>query len=99
MAEGPAFSDGVDPTLSPGVSPPDRLGTTTLPDGRRLGWSEWGPPGGTPVLLCPGAATSRRLGFGGEVLDDLDVRLVSVDRPGLGGRTRRGHLPAAERLS
>ena len=74
----------MDLTLSPGVSPPDRLGMTTLHDGRRLGWSEWGPPGGTPVLLCPGAATSRWLGFGGEVLDDLDVRLVSVDRPGLG---------------
>ena len=75
---------GVDRTLSPGVAPPDRLGTTVLPDGRRLGWSEWGPADGRPVLLCPGAATSRSLGFGSHVLDGLGVRLVSADRPGLG---------------
>jgi len=74
----------VDRTLSPGVAPPDRLGTTVLPDGRRLGWSEWGPADGRPVLLCPGAATSRSLGFGSDVLDELGVRLVSADRPGLG---------------
>jgi pimeloyl-ACP methyl ester carboxylesterase len=67
-----------------GVEEPERLGSTTLPDGRRLGWSEWGPEGGRPVLLCPGAATSRWLGFGTDVLADLGVRLLSVDRPGLG---------------
>ncbi|SHF79568.1 Pimeloyl-ACP methyl ester carboxylesterase [Streptoalloteichus hindustanus] len=36
------------------------------------------------MLLCPGAATSRWLGFGTDVVDELGVRLVSVDRPGLG---------------
>ncbi|MGK5520139.1 alpha/beta fold hydrolase [Micromonospora sp. URMC 107] len=39
------------------------------------------------MLLCPGAATSRRLGFGADVVDALGVRLVSVDRPGLGSST------------
>jgi pimeloyl-ACP methyl ester carboxylesterase len=63
---------------------PERLGTARLPDGRRLGWAEWGPATGTPVLLCPGAATSRSLGFGGEVVAELGVRLISIDRPGLG---------------
>ncbi len=67
-----------------GVREPDRLGRTGLPDGRHLGWAEWGPADGTPVLLCPGAATSRWLGFGGGVVDAAGVRLVSVDRPGLG---------------
>ncbi|MEU7000080.1 alpha/beta fold hydrolase [Nonomuraea sp. NPDC046570] len=43
-----------------------------------------GAPDGIPVLLCPGAATSRRLGFGTDVVDALGLRLVSVDRPGLG---------------
>ncbi|MFE9615803.1 alpha/beta fold hydrolase [Streptomyces sp. NPDC006384] len=66
---------------------PARLGETRLPDGRLLGWAEWGPPDGVPVLLCPGAATSRRLGFGAGVVDGLGVRLVSVDRPGLGAST------------
>ncbi|WP_217140589.1 alpha/beta fold hydrolase [Streptomyces sp. AC627_RSS907] len=69
------------------VSDPVRLGETRLPDGRLLGWAEWGPPDGVPVLLCPGAATSRRLGFGAGVVDGLGVRLVSVDRPGLGAST------------
>lgn len=67
-----------------GVKEPDRLGETSLADGRRLGWAEWGPVDGTAVLLCPGAATSRWLGFGGDVIDELGVRLISVDRPGLG---------------
>ncbi|WLQ35046.1 alpha/beta hydrolase [Streptomyces castrisilvae] len=67
-----------------GIREPARLGQIRLPDGRRLGWAEWGPLDGTPVLLCPGAATSRGLAFGGGVVDAAGVRLVSVDRPGLG---------------
>ena len=66
------------------VADPERIGETTLPDGRLLGWAEWGPEDGTPVLLCPGAATSRWLGFGAGAVRPLGVRLVSVDRPGLG---------------
>ncbi|GAA3943813.1 alpha/beta hydrolase [Actinomadura viridis] len=66
---------------------PARLGQSAMPDGRLLGWAEWGPPDGAPVLLCPGAATSRWLGFGAGVVDALGVRLVSVDRPGLGAST------------
>jgi pimeloyl-ACP methyl ester carboxylesterase len=66
---------------------PVRLGESRLPDGRLLGWAEWGPRDGTPVLLCPGAATSRWPGFGPEAVDELGVRLVSVDRPGLGAST------------
>ncbi|MFE7625266.1 alpha/beta fold hydrolase [Streptomyces sp. NPDC057509] len=67
-----------------GIRKAARLGQTRLPDGRLLGWAEWGPVDGTPVLLCPGAATSRGLAFGGGVVDAAGVRLVSVDRPGLG---------------
>jgi pimeloyl-ACP methyl ester carboxylesterase len=66
------------------VSDPARLGQVRLADGRRLGWAEWGPEDGTAVLLCSGGATSRWLGFGADVVDRLGVRLVSVDRPGLG---------------
>ncbi|HSP81344.1 MAG TPA: alpha/beta hydrolase [Myxococcaceae bacterium] len=63
---------------------PARLGQVRLPEGRRLGWAEWGPEEGTPVLLCSGAATSRWLGFGGDVVGQLGIRLLTVDRPGLG---------------
>ncbi len=69
------------------VNDPARLGESRLPDGRLLGWAEWGPKDGVPVLLCPGAATSRWLGFGAGVVEALGVRLVSVDRPGLGVST------------
>ncbi|RLK24959.1 hypothetical protein DER29_2923 [Micromonospora sp. M71_S20] len=73
--------------MSVRVDDPVRPGESRLPDGRLLGWAEWGPPDGVPVLLCPGAATSRWLGFGADVVDALGVRLVSVDRPGLGSST------------
>lgn len=77
------------------IQEPERLGRTVLPGGRALGWAEWGPEDGVPVLLCPGAATSRRLGLGvgrpgrdGGLGDDpvagLGIRLICLDRPGLG---------------
>lgn len=69
------------------IDVPARLGESALSDGRLLGWAEWGPLDGTPVLLCPGAATSRWLGFGAGVVEALGVRLISVDRPGLGVST------------
>ncbi|GAB3495211.1 alpha/beta fold hydrolase [Nocardiopsis coralliicola] len=68
-----------------GVDEPESTGVLTLPDGRALAWSSWGEPGGTPVLLCPGAATGSSLGFGTHLLAGLGVHLISVDRPGLGG--------------
>ncbi|MFV2175765.1 alpha/beta fold hydrolase [Actinomadura sp. LOL_016] len=69
------------------IDDPARLGDVRLGDGRSLGWAEWGPPDGVPVLLSPGAATSRRLGFGADAVDALGIRLVSIDRPGLGVST------------
>ncbi|WP_280759243.1 alpha/beta fold hydrolase [Prescottella agglutinans] len=66
------------------ISEPARLGEVHLACGRAIGWAEWGHPEGIPVLLCPGAATTRSLGFGVAVLETLGVRLVSLDRPGLG---------------
>ncbi|MFD2350044.1 alpha/beta fold hydrolase [Nonomuraea ferruginea] len=36
------------------------------------------------MLFCPGAGTSRTLGFGAGTVDRLGIRLVSLDRPGLG---------------
>lgn len=67
-----------------GVSPPERLGEVELADGRLLGFAEWGPVDGVPVLFCPGAATSRRLGFGSDVVHEFGVRLIALDRPGIG---------------
>lgn len=66
------------------LAPPARTGHLDRPDGRRVGWAEWGPPDGTPVLFATGAAMSSSLGFGADVVAPLGVRLVCVDRAGLG---------------
>lgn len=66
------------------VIEPRRRGRTQLAGGRRLGWSEWGPEDGTIVLYCTGAGASSRLAFAGDAVDALRVRLVGIDRPGLG---------------
>ncbi|MFF4948975.1 alpha/beta fold hydrolase [Streptomyces chattanoogensis] len=66
------------------IAAPARTGAERLPDGRLLGWAEWGPADGVPVLLSPGAATSRHLGFGPEAVARRGIRLISLDRPGLG---------------
>ncbi|MGW0079312.1 alpha/beta fold hydrolase [Streptomyces cellulosae] len=70
--------------MATGVTAPERLGRTKLRSGCRIGWAEWGPESGRPVLLCAGSATSRWLGLNTAVVTQLGVRLVTVDRPGLG---------------
>src|SRR5262249_11736586 len=59
--------------------------TQRLPDGRELGYAEWGDPDGAPVLYFHGTPASR--------LDPVcfpdapaaaGVRLLSLDRPGMG---------------
>jgi pimeloyl-ACP methyl ester carboxylesterase len=54
-----------------------------------LAWSSWGPATGRTILFCPGAGTSGSLGFGADHLHDLDVRLIAIDRPGLGRSSPR----------
>lgn len=66
------------------VTPPERRDSLRLPDGRALAWSEWGPADGLPVLFCTGAGASGSLGFGAAELPALGLRLLAVDRPGLG---------------
>jgi pimeloyl-ACP methyl ester carboxylesterase len=67
-----------------GIAEPDRCGAVGLADGRVLAWAAWGPTDGVPILFFGGAAMGRSLGFGADVLDRQGVRLILVDRPGLG---------------
>lgn len=61
------------------------LATITLRDGRTLGFAERGPAAGLPILFFGGLAHDRAA-----CLPPIkDVRLISVDRPGLGQSTRR----------
>lgn len=66
------------------VTPPERQARIRLADGRALAWSEWGPRDGLPVVFCTGAGLSGSLGFGANVLAGLGIRLMAIDRPGLG---------------
>jgi pimeloyl-ACP methyl ester carboxylesterase len=66
------------------ATPPERQATMQLHDGRRLAWSEWGPVDGIPVLFCTGAGISSWLGFGASDLPSLGLKLIALDRPGLG---------------
>lgn len=84
-----------------GVLLPRLEGTVGLPDGRRLGFAEFGAAGGTPILWLhgtPGARRqippeARRLA----VRDNL--RIVGVDRPGIGSSTPHLYRDIAESVA
>jgi pimeloyl-ACP methyl ester carboxylesterase len=59
----------------------------TLPDGRRLAYAEYGNPGGPPVLYFHGSPSSRLepLLIGQEALCRSGLRILTPDRPGMGG--------------
>ena len=65
------------------LAPPARTGEVVT-EGRRVGWREWGDVAGAPVLFCTGAGTSSALGFGAGAVRARGVRLVAIDRAGLG---------------
>jgi pimeloyl-ACP methyl ester carboxylesterase len=58
-----------------------------LPDGRALAYDEHGVPDGSPLLHFHGTPSSRTEWhvFGSDALaDKLGLRIICVDRPGLG---------------
>ena len=59
--------------------------TLTLRDGRSLGYAVYGPRGGKTVIHFNGSGCSRlERPPNLEVLDELNIRFVSTDRPGHG---------------
>lgn len=60
----------------------DRL--ARLRDGRRLGYSEFGQPDGRPVFFFHGMGTTRLVCPSPEPARALGLRLIAVDRPGIG---------------
>lgn len=67
------------------IAPPSQLGAVSLRDGRALAWAQWGRHDGWPVLFFSGAAMGRTLAFATDRLDALGIRLIAIDRPGIGG--------------
>jgi pimeloyl-ACP methyl ester carboxylesterase len=61
--------------------------TFRLPDGRTLGYAEYGSPHGKPLFYFHGWPSSR-IEFGGldreALASRLNVRVIAVDRPGFG---------------
>jgi pimeloyl-ACP methyl ester carboxylesterase len=61
--------------------------TFHLPDGRLLGYAEYGASSGKPLFYFHGWPSSR-VEFGGlngdEIAKQLNVRVIAVDRPGFG---------------
>ena len=57
----------------------------TLPDGRKLGYGDYGDPRGEPVFFFHGWPSSR---FHGKMLDqggrERGLRIIAPDRPGIG---------------
>jgi pimeloyl-ACP methyl ester carboxylesterase len=66
---------------------------TVLPDGRELGWLEFGEPNGTPIFAFHGTPGSRyQIVMDDESISDAGLRFICVDRPGYGlSSFQRGH--------
>ena len=65
-------------------SAPERRGRSAQPAGRARGGRAGGPAPGTPGRVSPRPRSSSVLGFGEGVVGALGVRLIGLDRPGLG---------------
>jgi pimeloyl-ACP methyl ester carboxylesterase len=62
-------------------------GAVRLPDGRSLTFAAAGPEDGFPVVYCHGAIGSPRWRTPGldDVIEELSIRYLVVNRPGFGG--------------
>ena len=75
--------------MSAKLVPPRIEGTVTLPDGRRLGFAEFGPARGRPVFWFHGTPGARRQipNAARVAAHARGVRLIGIDRPGVGSST------------
>src|SRR5687767_14808924 len=70
---------------APADTIPDADLTVTLPDGRRLGYADYGDPHGLPVIGLHGTPGSRRMfAIAHPVARRLHIRLLAPERPGFG---------------
>ena len=73
----------------PRLEPPRFLGTVRLSGGRRLGYAEYGPARGRPLLWFHGTPGARRqiAPEARTLAHERGVRIVAVERPGIGEST------------
>lgn len=60
---------------------------TITADGRVLTGLSFGPAEGRPILFVAGAATGKSMVFGDDLLDAMNLRIITMDRPGIGDST------------
>lgn len=60
---------------------------TVTTDGRVLSGLSFGPADGQPILFVAGAATGKSMVFGDDLLQAMNLRIITMDRPGLGDST------------
>ncbi|KAF2664925.1 alpha/beta-hydrolase [Microthyrium microscopicum] len=74
------------PTKPKSPAPEDEVSSTfTLPDGRKLGYAQYGSPTGKPIIILHGLAASRLDGaYFHEDAKSLNARIIGLDRPGMG---------------
>lgn len=84
----------------------DSSDTLTLPDGRKLGYAQYGSLTGRPIFFLHGLPGSRLEAAGYDELGlELGARVIAVDRPGIGwssphpGRTLLDHPKDLEHLA
>lgn len=58
--------------------------TVKTQEGRRLSGRAYGPRDGDPVLFIAGAGMGKSMLFGEEVLPQHGIRVLTMDRPGMG---------------
>ena len=58
--------------------------TVRRPQERLISGSAWGPTDGQPVLFVAGAGTGKTMAFGEELLAERGLRLITLDRSGMG---------------
>jgi hypothetical protein len=66
----------------------DDVLTIVLPDGRTLGYREYGDPAGSPCVYLSGTpASSAAAQLMDETAKEMGVRWIAVDKPGYGAST------------
>ena len=78
--------------------PPRFEGTFRLKDGRKLGYAEYGPANGKPILWFHGTPGGRRqiAPRARELANSRKVRLIAVERPGIGDSTSHSYDSLAD---
>ena len=82
----------------PPLDPPRFEGAFRLSSGRSLGFAEFGPAGGRPLIWFHGTPGARRqvAPRARELAHERNVRIVSVERPGVGESTPHAYAAVAD---